>query len=61
MKMYFYDEDNRYVGNRALSDGEVMPIMATAEIADVGDGQEAYFVDGKWVVSQIPIEPTYTD
>lgn len=58
MNMYFFDENNRYIGNRALGKGEEIPINATTEIANVGDGQEAYLVNSKWVVSDIPQEPT---
>ena len=54
MKAYFYDENNRYIGNRELNDGETIPTNATTEIAQVGDGQEAYLVDSKWDVRQLP-------
>ena len=59
MRIYFYDESGRYIGNRGLVENESIPHNATTENATVGDGQEAYLVDGKWVVNDIVVE-TYT-
>jgi hypothetical protein len=56
MQIYFFDENNRYIGNRKLEVEEVIPTNATTEVAEIGDGQEAYLVDGKWVVSDIVSE-----
>lgn len=56
MRIYFYDINMRYIGNRELLEGEAIPANATTEIAEVGDGKEAYLVKGKWVVSDIPPE-----
>jgi len=53
MRIYFFDENMRYIGNRELKVGEEIPTNATTEIANVGDGQEAYLINGKWVVNQI--------
>lgn len=60
MEIYFFDNNNRYIGHRKLEDGEKIPQNATTEIAEVGNGQEAYLIDGKWVVSEIPQEPVIT-
>lgn len=61
MDAYFYDKNMRYIGHRTLADGEAMPLSATAKIAEVGDGQEAYLIDGEWVVSDIPPEPVIAE
>lgn len=53
MKVYFFDENKRYIGNRELINGEEIPYNATSEIAIVKDGQEAYLVDNKWIISDI--------
>lgn len=57
MEIYFIDKNNRYIGHRTLSEDEKVPNNATTEVVIVGDGQEAYFINGEWVVSQI-IEQT---
>lgn len=57
MRVYFYNESMRYIGNRELDKNETVPINSTTEIANVGDGQEAFLVDGKWVTSNIPPDP----
>lgn len=53
MEIYFYDENNKYIGHRTLNDNEEIPSNATTEIANVKDMQEAYLSDGKWVVTTI--------
>jgi hypothetical protein len=57
MEAYFFDQNMRYIGHRKLEEDEEMPINATQEAAEVGDGQEAYLVDGEWDVKQLPPEP----
>jgi len=56
MKVYFHDENNRYIGNRELLTGEPIPQNATTEVAIVCDGEEAYLVSGEWVVNKIAEE-----
>lgn len=53
MKIYFYDSKYRYVGNRELQIDELIPDFATTEVAEVKDGEEAYLINEKWVVSKI--------
>jgi hypothetical protein len=60
MKIYFYDENNRYIGSRELTEGEEIPANATTETANVGPRQEAYLVNGKWEVRQLPPDPVIT-
>jgi len=57
MRIFFYDVNFRYIGSRELEDGEEFPTNATSEIATVKDGEEAYLVDSKWVVSKIVEQP----
>lgn len=56
MRIYFYDENMRYIGSRELVDGESIPANATTKSVEVSDGQEAYLVDGEWVVCEILID-----
>ena len=53
MEIYFFDATNRYIGHRKLSINEAIPSNATTEVANVGDGYEAYFRDSKWVINAI--------
>lgn len=59
MEIYFYNENMRYVGHRKLNKSEKIPAKATTEVVALGDGQEAYFLDGKWVVSEIIEDNSY--
>jgi hypothetical protein len=61
MRAFFFDANNRYIGNRELNEGEEMPANATIEIANVGDRQEAYLVKGKWEVRQLPPDPVIAE
>jgi len=58
MKIYFYDENNRYIGSRELREGEVVPTNATTMTITLTNRQEAHLVKGAWVVNnvEIPIE-----
>ena len=57
MEIYFFDRNKRYVGHRALRDDEVtIPPNATETSLNIGDGQEAYLIDGNWIVSDVPVE-----
>jgi len=58
MKIHFHDENYRYIGSRELEENEETPLLATIEIATIKDGEEAYLLDGKWVVSKIVEQPT---
>lgn len=53
MEIYFFDENNRYIGHRTLNDGEVIPTNATTKPVILGDGQEAFLLNNEWVVSDI--------
>lgn len=55
MDAYFFDVNNRYIGKRALKEGESMPLNATSIPSILEDGQEAHFTDGKWTVSNLPL------
>ena len=55
--VYFYDNDKRYIGCRELKQGETVPQNATAIPVAKNVGEQAHFIDGKWVISQIPAEP----
>jgi hypothetical protein len=57
MMIYFYDANNRYIGCRELKQNESIPINVTIVKPNLTDGQEAYFIDGAWVVTDIVIEP----
>jgi hypothetical protein len=57
MEAYFFDASNRYIGHRELNDGEQIPICATIEAVNVGEGQEAYFVNDEWTVTGISEDP----
>ena len=57
MKIYFYDENFRAIGNRELKEGEAIPLTATTTPVTLTDGQEAHFVNGVWTVSEIPVTP----
>ena len=50
--IYFYDENKRYIGCRI---GEDSPPNSTTTPITLIDGQEAYFLNGAWVVSNIPV------
>jgi hypothetical protein len=56
MRVYFYDDRNRYIGNRELEDNEIQPEKTTLNPVELHDGEEAYLVGGEWVVSKIPEE-----
>lgn len=58
MKIYFYDAEKRYVGSRELFQDEEVPQNCTTKAVDIKDGQQAYFTNNKWVVSNIPEEVT---
>jgi hypothetical protein len=59
MDAYFFDVNNRYIGKRALNSGEAMPANATSISVTQVDGQEAHFISGSWIVSDLPEqEPT---
>lgn len=51
--VYFYDENKRYIGCRQ---GDDKPANSTNIPVTLADGQEAHFIDGAWVVSDIVIE-----
>jgi hypothetical protein len=54
MKIYFYDKDNRYIGNRTLKENEDIPYNATTVPITLSDNQEAHFITeiGKLMKSQ---------
>lgn len=52
-EIYFYDENNRCIGHRKLNKGEDIPSNATTVSVALQDGQEAYFINGQWVVNEI--------
>ena len=54
--IYFYDVDKKYIGCRELKLGESVPINATVIAPIVGSGQQAHYIDGAWVVSDVPAE-----
>jgi len=58
MKIYFYNDRNRYIGNRELEDNETQPEKTTLNPVELHDGEEAYLVGGEWVVSKIMEEIT---
>lgn len=51
--VYFYDKNNRYIGSRELCKGEECPPSATTISVTLLDGQEAHFINGHWIVSEI--------
>lgn len=53
MEIYFYDVNKRYIGHRTLREGETAPINATTVSVSLDDGQEAYFENGEWTVSEL--------
>ena len=55
MRIYFFDKNNRYIGNRELEENEIIPLDATTEELILQDGQEAYLVNGKWVINNIVV------
>lgn len=55
--IYFYDNENKYIGARELQDSETMPAIATTIKPTITDGKQARFINGKWVISDIPAEP----
>jgi hypothetical protein len=55
MDAYFFDSSNRYIGKRALNSGEAMPANAVVTPVTLEDGEEAYLVNGEWVISDIEI------
>jgi hypothetical protein len=57
MKIYFKDDNDRYIGCRELLDDETIPTNAITIPVTIKDGEEAFFIDGCWVISQIPIKP----
>jgi hypothetical protein len=62
MKIYFYDKDNRYIGNRTLKENEDIPYNATTVPITLSDNQEAHFINGDWEVNEITIiEPTTSE
>ena len=54
MRVYFVDANKRYIGNRELKDGEAIPVNATTTPVTLAEGKEAHFVDGAWVITDIP-------
>jgi hypothetical protein len=56
MKIYFFDNENRYIGNRELQENETIPLNSTIKAVSLKDGEQAHFFNNKWVVSQIEIE-----
>lgn len=55
--IYFYDENKRYIGLRALRQGESLPPNATTAPIELALGKEAHFIDGAWVLSNIVVVP----
>ena len=55
MRIYFFDKNNRYIGSRELEENEVIPQDATTESVQLTDGQEAYLINGKWVINNITV------
>jgi hypothetical protein len=56
MKIYFYDDKKRYIGNRELQENEIAPLNITTKSVTLKDGEQAHFIDNKWVLSQIEVE-----
>ena len=52
--IYFFDENHRYIGCRALKDGEAIPINATGIDPMVGNGEQASWNGTSWVLTDIP-------
>jgi hypothetical protein len=60
VEIYFYDVNKRYIGHRTLREGEAVPTNATTISVSLDDGQEAYFENGEWTMSDIesmPVQP----
>ena len=55
--IYFFDNDKKYIGCRELSQNELCPAYATTVSPKIEDGQQAHFINGSWVVSDIPVVP----
>jgi len=56
MKIYFFDNENRYIGNRELQESEIAPTNSTTKSLTLKDGEQAHLINNKWVISQIEVE-----
>ena len=60
-KVYFYDNDNKYIGARRLMENEKKPLNSTETYPIIKIKEQAHFISEKWVVSEIPIQQTIED
>lgn len=54
--IYYFDIGKKYIGCRELKFGESVPINATVIEPIVSSGQQAHYIDGAWVVSEVPAD-----
>lgn len=55
--LYFFDENNKYIGCRIRRDTEPVPASATEYPVVLDAGKQAHFIGGTWLVSEILSEP----
>ncbi len=53
MRIFFYDNNYRYIGSRELIEGEEIPNNATISEVILQDGEEAYYENGAWIIHDI--------